>query len=209
MNHDQSLIYQQLLQLGDFFELDVRFDELLFLHELRDLDESWRPYNTSKPHNPRQGLSLFSLDGNDDGVLDLNSVLEYNKANKTNYNEMSFRTATKNWFQLSSINTRLEDLKAHLGRSHLIKLAEGGFFPPHRDRGEGFRLIAFFNCAPSELFFLIEDEKLFFESGKLYFLNALKEHSVFSFKENSIMLVLNVELSHDSFRFVRHHLRYR
>ena len=196
---DREYYFQRISSLGDFFMLNHSFGSQAFEHEISSPDLQWVPYNKSKKWSNRYGLSLTSLDGGITGEIDLNSVMEWNKKNGTHYNEMSFRTKTPYWRHFHSVTSQLGPLEPSLGRSHLIRLAEGGIFPPHRDNyGESdrtFRLISFFQCTPDSLHMTLDDRKVAFNPNCLYFMNTRKVHSVVSFDPNATLLVLNVELN--------------
>ncbi len=161
-----------------------------------------RPYNKNKIGYKRRGLSLFSHDGGDSGEIDLGSIREYNFLNNTNYSEMSFNKPTKHWNDFHEVSNHLEPIADSIGRSHFISFDEGGFFPPHRDLGKTYRLISFFDCSPLSLYFILDNKKIAFTPGYFYFANTRKSHSLFSFQKNSIILVLNIEISQKTTNFV-------
>ncbi len=202
-----SFYYDLKLQsLGEVAPLALHYETDAHIRQLEDLAPEWVPYNRTKTNYNRFGLSLTSLNGETDGAIDLNSLLEYNQAHGTNYNEMSFRQPTPYWEQLSALTDCLEAFRPHLGRSHILKLNTGGFFPPHRDLGESFRLIAFLGISPVECVFLLNNKKIEFESNRLYYANTRLVHSLFSFVEESRILVLNVEPNEESVRLVYENL---
>ena len=97
---------------------------------------NWVQYNPRKSIN-RFGCSITSLDGNDSGIPDLDSLVEYNRLNSTNYSEINFRQLTKH---ASPFTNFLQEFQC--GRSHFLKLGTGGFFPWHRDNDQKtFRII--------------------------------------------------------------------
>ena len=200
----ESQVFNSILcSLGETYPMEIDFDRFLLMKQLKPYLDKWVPYNRAKPEYKRYGLSLFSLDGGTSGEVDLNSIYEYNKKNQTHYTELSFRVPTCYWKEFSSLSEPLKGIEKSLGRSHLIRLDNGGFFPPHRDLGlDTFRLIAFFNSDPDLFTFLIDDKKFHFVTGRLYFFNAQRTHSLFSFKDNAIILILNVEYNKDSIDFV-------
>jgi hypothetical protein len=198
-------LYRKITDLGSFFPLSTYFELSNDLCEIDKYKEFWRPYNKNKKNN-RWGMSLFSLKGETDGEIDLNSVLEYNKLNNTSYDEMSFRTPTEIWKGIPEISNKLSFLATHLGRSHFLRLDAGGFFPPHRDYGKSFRLISFFSDDRGSLCLLLDGEKKNWTKNKLYFLDSRKEHSLFSFSDNSTVLVLNVEINEDTVKWVYENL---
>lgn len=191
---------------GDVVELNYpTFDTAQILKILKD-SKDWRPYNIRKISNRRLGLSLTSLDGGLTGVPDLDSLREYNILNETNYTESDFKIQTSIVKQLPEVENLLNDWSNHLGRSHFLKLQQGGFFPPHRDNGltlptPYFRVlvpIAKFNTY--EMKFLIEDKVLDLREGRTYFINTTKIHSLFSFTDDCIMIVLNIEANEESIK---------
>jgi hypothetical protein len=198
----KEIIHLKLASLGQFYALNIHFDTEAFCKELLGLEDEWHPYNQSKPNYKRKGLSLFSLDGLTSGEIDLNSVHEYNLKNGTSFDEMSFNRPTQNWSKLPSLSHPLKELNQQLGRTHLIKFDKGGFFPPHRDIGNSFRLISFFNCCNASLNFTLDNKKIHFETGYLYFVDTRKIHSLFSFKKDATILILNVSLCDSSAKFV-------
>ncbi len=119
-----------LCSLGGTFPLEIDFDHFLLKEQLKPYLDKWVPYNRSKPEYKRYGLSLFSLDGETSGEIDLNSIREYNEKNQTQYTELSFRTPTSYWKEFSSLSEPLKGIEKSLGRSHLIRLDNGGFFLP-------------------------------------------------------------------------------
>ena len=161
---ESEIAYLKLSSLGNVYPLKIYFDNLLLKEQIKPYLHNWVPYNKSKSGYKRYGLSLFSLDGGTSGEIDLTSVKEYNKKNQTNYNELSFRVPTHYWKKFNSLSEPLKKIEKNLGRSHLLKLNSGGFFPPHRDLGRTFRLISFFFCLPDHFIFLIDDKKFFFHA---------------------------------------------
>ena len=200
---EKQLFYSRLLSLGEIYPLGIDFDGYLLRKQLKAYTDKWVPYNRSKPGYKRYGLSLFSLDGDVSGEINLTSIYEYNQKHKTQYDELSFRVLTPYWKELNSLSKPLKELEKNIGRSHLIRIDNGGFFPPHRDLGvKTFRLISFFNTDPDILAFLLDDKKVHFVTNRLYFFNARRTHSLLSFKDNAMVLVLNVVCNEDSLKFV-------
>jgi hypothetical protein len=154
-------------------------------------------YNPRKNVN-RWGSSLTSLDGGVSGVPDLDSLYEYNKLNGTNYREKDFTVKTETYKK----NFQFLDEKFDLGRSHIIRLGTGGFFPYHRDLDpETFRLIyTINNCDPNSLVLLLGDKVMPLESKRWYYLNTKMVHSVFSFfgSEFAVFNVINNDKSKNS-----------
>lgn len=190
-----------LISLGPVIELDFSVDSSKFESELDGLASKWRPYNPRK-NISRYGLSLTSLNGDDSGVPDLDSLKEFNQANSTNYLESDFKTPTEAFQKLTALHPVMNFFEGHLGRSHIIKLDSGGFFPPHRDayiEPSCFRIfIPCQNCQKDQFVFLVNDKQVIFEPYKVYFIDTRLEHSTFSFANHSTQVILNVAVSEES-----------
>ena len=189
--------YNSLLSFGDLIPLKIRCDVKKLFNEVKDF--KYLQYNPRKDIK-RYGLSITSLDGNIDGV-DLDSIKEYNKENNTEYDELSFQTFTSVYYESQEIQKITEPFLGHIGRSHILYLPEGGYFPPHRDlpvyveQQNSLRvLVPLKGCNPPDMYFMYEDKPLHFEHGRAYFLNTNKAHNLFAFKD-SYMIVLNIKTS--------------
>lgn len=161
----------------------------------------WVQYNPRK-NIQRWGASLTSLDGGVSGVPDLDSLYEYNKQHGTNYTEKDFKFPTPAYKQYFSF---LDD-KFNLGRSHIIRLGTGGFFPYHRDfDADTFRLVyTIQGCESHNLVWIVNGQVIKLENKRWYYINTKMIHSVFSFFgcEFVVFNVLNNELGQKS--VVRH-----
>jgi hypothetical protein len=140
---------------------------------------NWVKYNPRKPLN-RWGASITSLNGGIDGIPDLDSLKEYNALMGTSYSESDFRVFTPQGAPLSKIVSDFD-----VGRSHVIRLPAGGFFPRHRDSDHScFRLIyTANNCGPENLVWLQGDRVVRLRNQRWYYLNTLHEHAVFAFNQ--------------------------
>ena len=160
---------------------DVKLEEL-----------PWVRYNPRK-NVLRWGVSLTSLDGGTSGVPDLDSLYEYNKENGTKYSEKDFATRTDVYKKYFSFLDESFDL----GRSHILRLGNGGFFPYHRDFDtQTFRLIyTISGCEPHNLVWIVNDQIIKLQNRRWYYVNTKMIHSVFSFfgSEFVVFNVLNNE----------------
>ena len=195
------MLYQNLLTFGDKIELNLFCNVGNLLKEIKDFQ--WHQYNPRKEIN-RQGLSVTSLDGKLGGI-DLDSLYEYNKINNTNYTELSFRTKTEVYYKSQELQKIIQPLDPWVCRTHLLKLSKGGYFPPHRDwlgksPQESLRIIVFLHqCTPNTFYFIYDGCLLNnIKHGQAYFINTNKEHSLFSFSDDVIMLVINLECTEES-----------
>ena len=196
--------YNSLLSFGDLIPLKIRCDVKKLFNEVKDFN--YLQYNPRKDIK-RYGLSITSLDGNMDGV-DLDSIKEYNKENNTEYDELSFQAFTSVYYESQEIQKITEPFLGHIGRSHILHLPEGGYFPPHRDlpvyveQQNSLRvLVPLKGCNPPDMYFMYEDKPLHFEHGRAYFLNTNKAHNLFAFKD-SYMIVLNIKTSEEVYQIL-------
>ena len=196
--------YNSLLSFGDLIPLKLKCDVKKLFDETEEF--VYLKYNPRK-NIERYGLSITSLDGSLNGI-DLDSIKEYNKENNTEYDELSFNKFTEVYNVSSEIQKIVEPFKNHIGRSHILHLAEGGYFPPHRDlpvyveQQNSLRvLIPLKGCNPPDMYFMYEDKPLHFEHGRAYFLNTNKSHNLFAFKD-SYMIVLNIKTSEEVYQIL-------
>jgi len=203
--------YNSLLSFGDLIPLKIKCDVNMLFKEVKDF--TYSQYNPRKDIS-RYGLSITSLDGKLGGV-DLDSIKEYNKENNTNYDELSFKEFTEVYFASKEIQKICHPFLGNIGRSHILHLDEGGYFPPHRDlpvyveQQNSLRiLVPLKGCNPPELYFMYEDKPLHFEHGRAYFLNTNKAHNLFAFKD-SYMIVLNIETNEEVYKIIGDHFQAR
>ena len=196
--------YNSLLSFGDLIPLKLKCDVKKLFDETEEF--VYLKYNPRKDIE-RYGLSITSLDGSLNGI-DLDSIKEYNKENNTEYDELSFNKFTSVYHASSEIQKIVEPFKNHIGRSHILSLAEGGYFPPHRDlpvyveQQNSLRiLVPLKSCNPPDMYFMYEDKPLHFEHGRAYFLNTNKSHNLFSFK-GSEMIVLNIKTNEEVYKII-------
>ena len=196
--------YNSILSYGDLIPLNIECEVGKLFSEIEGF--KFAKYNPRKDI-PRYGLSITSLDGSLNGV-DLDSIKEYNKENNTEYDELSFNKFTEVYHTSSEIQKIVEPFKDHIGRSHILSLQEGGYFPPHRDlpvyveQQNSLRiLVPLKGCNPPDMYFMYEDKPLHFEHGRAYFLNTNKSHNLFSFK-GSDMIVLNIKTNEEVYKII-------
>ena len=188
-------MYSSLCAFGDVIPLKVRCNSKKLHNEIVKFDRA--RYNPRKDIK-RHGLSITSLDGKTNGI-DLDSIKEYNVENDTSYDEMSFRMFTSVYHSSEEIRKLTRPFEKHIGRTHVIELDKGGYFPPHRDqpryteRQKSLRIfVPLTRCNPTDMYFTYDGKTLYFEHGRAYFINTNKTHSLFSFSGSS-MIVINVE----------------
>lgn len=166
--------------------------------EICDKHPGWKRYQEHKMPNNRFGLSVTSLDGGFSGKPDLYSLREWYKMTGESYHETDFKARTNVVEFLPELNDLLDFWGPNLGRTHFLRLDTGGFFPPHRDNGAivaapTFRiLVPINNFGKNDMKWIHEEKVIRLELGHVYFINTSRLHSLFSFVDNCLMLVLNV-----------------
>ncbi len=192
-----SYLTEFITNYGNVVEFDFPHWDTLRAHDILSKHPGWVRYQPQKPNN-RWGLSVTSLDGNFSGVPDLYSLRDYNELNGTQYWEADFKARTNVVEFIPELNPFLDFFGSSLGRVHFLRLDAGGFFPPHRDNGAivdspTFRiLVPIYNFGKNQMKWIQEEQVLTLETGKTYFINTTRAHSLFSFVDNCTMLVLNV-----------------
>ena len=193
-------MYSDLLTYGDFIQLKNSCNSKELLEEIKDFE--WKQYNPRKNVN-RYGLSITSNDGSLNGE-DLDSLYEYSKEKGRICDEDEFTTLTDVYYKSKEVQKLVNPFKPWLCRTHFLNFRKGGYFPPHVDfrgtKGKQFirLLVPIKKCNTSWLYFMYEDKLLNFSRGYTYFLNTNKKHAIFSFDDDSIMLVMNIKVCKES-----------
>ena len=199
---------------GDIVQLDLPYANADEISKKLN-NYTWVEYNKSKPGHNRYGLSLTSLDGGMSGEIDLSSILEYNRNNGTKFTEFDFFTKTALCGDIPEFS-RLIDMFSesslganHIGRSHIIKMNKGGFFPLHRDGNriealhlQPFRIILpLCDISPNDHLIWLHDEKpIHLKKGEYYLVNTSKKHCVFSMCDDNMLVVFNILCSQASIK---------
>lgn len=192
-----SYLTEFITNFGQVIEFDFPIWDTMRTQAVLDKHPGWVRYQPQKPNN-RYGLSVTSLDGGFSGKPDLYSLREWNLTHSTTYGETDFRARTNIVEFIPELNPFLDFFGNSLGRTHFLRLDAGGFFPPHRDNGaivdsSTFRIIVpINNFGKNQMKWIQEEEVLQLETGRTYFINTTRAHSLFSFTDNCTMLVLNV-----------------
>lgn len=193
-----SHLTEFIVNFGNVIELDFPQWDVEKIRNIITKHPGWKYYQPHKPGYNRYGLSVTSLDGGYSGEPDLFSLREYNQINNTQYWEQDFKKRTSIVEFLPELNEFLDFFGPSTGRAHFLKLNKGGFFPPHRDNGlvvnvESYRiLVPICNFGINDMKWIQEEKVLRLDVGKTYFINTSRPHSLFSFVDDCIMLVLNV-----------------
>ena len=182
------------------------------LNDLETYDKKWSQYNPQKPWIPRKGLCVINEDGVNKAGPSLGSLGDWNRKHNTNYTDFDFNVSTPVLTD-TVLNDFLSPIRKWCYRSSIIKLPPGGYFPPHRDSAwESIRFILpIFNCNAPLTRFMLEDRTLSFELGRMYFINTVKEHTLFNASADldSIWLIINYKLTEDSIKWLYKNLAIR
>ena len=203
--------YIKLTSLGNRFQLKFYMEDAEGFVDDTEQQYEYVRYNPRK-NIARYGLSITSLDGQMSGIPDLDSLLEYNIKNNTNITEKDCNIPTK-LYNEPKLKELLNPFAKHLFRTHIIKLDPGGFFPVHRDawgNPTSFRLaVPLKNCEPPNVYFILDGSITYgWELGRMYFVDTIKEHSLFNASfDPSYWLVLNVALDNESINTVVNNLK--
>jgi hypothetical protein len=206
-------LYQHLTVYGTVYATTHYLNEFKEFVGWTEENFKYVKYNPRKPVE-RYGLSITSLDGNTNGIPDLDSLYDYCVENNIIMSERDFATPTP-VYDFEPLAKILDPIKKYLFRSHVLKINPGGFFPPHRDfRGtdiDSFRIIIpLQHMNPPSFTFIVDDKIQYWEPGFLYFVDTAKMHYLFnsSFK-STYMIVLNVDLNEETVKFITENLKER
>jgi len=198
-----SALTDFIVNFGDVVELDFPALNCFAITEILNKHPGWKTYQPHKPGYNRFGLSVTSLDGGYSGEPDLYSLREYYKIHGKSYQEIDFKKRTSIVEFIPELNPLLDFFEPNLGRTHFLRLDIGGFFPTHRDNGAivdvpTFRiLVPINNFGTNDMKWIQEERILNLRLGHTYFINTSRLHSLFSFVDNCLMLVLNVNQTPD------------
>ena len=205
-NLEQIHLLNKLSLLGNVIPLKLSVDCNQIIKSISKYKQHIKPYNPKKKGLNRYGLSITSLDGGFTGVPDLDCLLEYNKVNQTNFMESDFRKWTPFFQNCDTLKTTLEPFHKYIARSHILKLNKGGFFPTHRDMAFFvFRLFIPISNS-TDYVFILDEKQQFFEKCKVYVINTWLRHSLFSFTDNTLFTIFNIDLKTETLDILLDHL---
>lgn len=186
----------QLQAIGDFAPLNVCINLGKLEQELKAWDNSWVPYlRREGVTNDREGLLLVGAEG--DKVGDSLSMPEVRERLGARVEESDLTYRTELYDALPSLHPIL-DMFETLGRTMLVKLNKGGWFPPHRDHPQltrdTFRLVGFVSrsCGHSNFEWEHDYRRVNIEPGRVYYVDTRKTHRTACWADNSIHLVMNI-----------------
>jgi hypothetical protein len=197
----RALLWNSLTNLGDTVKLKLKIDEHKVQEQLTQFQDNWCPYNKKKDsHNNRWGLPITSHTGDVMDNYHLNSFGYMQRYHDVEMKEENFTVPTEVYKQIPDFANLVDVFSPDIGRVHLLRVDQGGFFPPHRDfpgvGPEYFRLLCVFGkCKPENFVHMLDGKPMYPDPGYLYFINFQKDHSVFSFSDGLYALILTVKLN--------------
>ena len=96
--------------------------------------------------------------------------------------------------------------KPWLGRCHFLRMDRGSYFPEHFDINkedysyDEVRFVGFVKCNDYDFKWIYDDKVIKGNSGSLWYFNGNKRHSVFSFSDGIILLVMCLKFDKDLFQ---------
>lgn len=198
-------LYSALTSNGDIVATNTKINQIKLLEEIEKFDNAWKDYNPKTPQMKRKALAVTSLDGS---LENKGSILS------SEYSEHDFNKPTEVYKSSETLQKLLSPWIEYLGRTQILKLEEGGFFPSHIDEGwrlppESFRLVvALADCNPPYMWWMHGDDKeyksLTWQYGTLYFVNTLKKHALFNTgSKDSYFLIANVRICEESITLLK------
>jgi len=204
MNDDDKALLR-LNTMSDWIELNPGFKKDKLLEELKPFENDWKKYNPKKPNN-RYGLSVTSIDGGLHGIPDLTSLRDWEIQTGELIHNHELNVPTDVYKNCPTLQAILEPWKPWLGRCHFLRMDRGSFFPEHFDINkedysyDEVRFIGFVKCNEYDFKWIYDDKVIKGNPGTLWYFNGNKRHSVFSFKDGIILLVMCLKFDKDLFQ---------
>ena len=202
-DNDKALL--RLNTMSDWIELNPGFKKDKLLEELKPFKNDWKKYNPTKLNN-RWGLSVTSIDGGLHGVPDLASLRDWELQTGEVVHNHDLNVPTPVWEQCPTLQKILEPWKPWLGRCHFLRMDRGSFFPEHFDINkedysyDEVRFVGFVKCNEYDFKWIYDDKVIKGRPGTLWYFNGNKRHSVFSFKDDMILLVMCLKFDKNLFK---------
>ena len=199
----------RLSRYGDCYGLRTKINSNYFLDEIKEYNNSWTIVARSQPTNERFYLDITSPDGS----IGHGTVSDYNKINNTSLAVDEFNVFTNLYHKSLILQESLSGFDG-LGRSAVLKMNRGGYFPPHRDmRTPDYNLfrviIPLRNTGYPDSCLMLEDKVISLEEGRFYYFNAAKMHSLFYMGiEPSYWILLNVITNENNLNYIEKSLQY-
>lgn len=186
----------QLQALGDWFPLRFKLDQDVWLNNLEQMSEWWIPFQPKEGiTNDRECVLIYGMEG--DSPNSIAGLSEhYERLGRYPF-ESEFNVPTQARTKLSVMHP-VFDYFDPLGRTFLIRLNAGGFYPTHRDQyylnRDTFRLIAFLGDPNEMLEWEVDGRKRQIFPNTVYYVDTRKEHRLCAWQHSeTAMVVMNVK----------------
>lgn len=185
----------QLDAIGSWTLLDFNINQALWNKDQESLKELWRPFQPREGVlNDRESVLIYGMEGDDPtsptGLSQIKKKLGY----KPKESEFNVPTSARD------LLTCCHDVFNYfdpLGRTFIIQLNAGGFYPRHRDHlllnRDTFRLIAFLGNSTDQLEWEVDGHIKTFMPNSVYYVDTRKMHRLSSWNHGSAMVVINVQ----------------
>lgn len=202
----------QLQALGDWEALNFKVDYKKFREEIKEVQEWWVPYLRREGiSNDREGMLIVGLEG--DMPNDSLSRPEAIKRTGRFLKESDFAYPTTAYKHLTSLHSVL-DYWQPLGRTMIVKVNQGGWFPPHRDspnlNRDCFRVVTFLgNASANDSYeWWLDEKRRDIVPNCTYYVDTRKVHRTHSWTNDSYHLILNVPKTWENVMKLMSVLRY-
>lgn len=184
----------QLDAIGSWEALDFHLDSTKWRSDQEQLKDFWRPFQPKEGIiNDRDAVLLYGMEGDNPsspaGLAQYRKILGYIPEE----GELCYPTEAAG---LLTCCKEVFDYFGPLGRTFLIRLNAGGFYPRHRDQlllnRDTFRLIAFLGDSQDSLEWEVSGHVKTFLPNTVYYVDTRKMHRLSSWQPNSAMVVMNV-----------------
>tara|TARA_A100001015_G_scaffold287970_1_gene358322 strand:- start:10163 stop:10921 length:759 start_codon:yes stop_codon:yes gene_type:complete len=186
----------QLSALSVFEPLDGIISYRQFEKEIAKWENAWVPYLRREGiSNDRDGLLLVGLEG--DTPSDSLSMPEARKRTGKKLKETDFTYKTELYYDLKCLHPILENFDT-LGRTMLVKVNQGGWFPPHKDSPmltrDSIRIVIFLgpNTDVESYQWHMDGKAWPIAPNRAYYVDTRKTHRTNSWTDGSIHCVVNV-----------------
>ena len=182
---ERQALWSSLCNLGSYAKLNLYFKESDILEDIKPYEQYWTPYNSKKDVvNNRWGLPITSNTGLVSDNMHLNSFGYMKRDLGIELHESNFNKLTEVYHNSPELKRMIDIFNPDIGRIHLLRVNQGGYFPPHRDfpglAPEYFRITAMFgNCSDFNYSMHLHDQIFMPERNHLYFVNYQQNHILF------------------------------
>lgn len=200
----------QLTALGVFEALNFKIIPDKWYNDQKKFKEYWRPFQPKKDIiNDREAIILYGF--SDDLPSSPAGLSQYKAALGYKPQEVDLKFPTAAGEQIESLK-EVFTYFSPMGRSFLLRLNAGGFFPPHRDSillsRKTIRLIAFLgNENMTGLEWEVEGRRTYFQTNTIYYVDTRKMHRLAAWRPNCDMAVMTIPKTWDNVLKIMSRLR--